>query len=400
MAPFNSFIESAGPFFQWFAGGTHPYHTLYHCMGNDTLWVTLTVVFDLTVAAGYTVIAYHWWQNQRNSPNTPAKAALRNMRNIFIFCAFCGYVFIPVKMFWPAWRLYDMFMAFLVYYTWRYALGAMNLKVIYNELGQSQKLKEDLEKSQEESRQKSFFLNAISHDLRTPLNGLLLQAQVARLSVDSQDEPGLRQAVKEMEAGARATADLLDALLQCARLDWIGDPVQKTTFDLDEVLAMVIAGSQAQASQKGLNLRLECPLHLRILTDKVKLERIVANLVANAVKFTDTGSVRVAVQTAASGLEIHVVDTGQGMSPQQQEHAFDEFYQVQNRERDRSKGFGLGLAIARRMARQLGGDIELESALGSGSRFSVLLPGAVTATADTLVEPSESRSLDVIAVGS
>jgi hypothetical protein len=112
-------------FFDWFTGGAqHPYHALYHCMAKDTLWVALTVALDLTVAAGYGVIAYHWWNNARTLPPSPARRALNTMRNIFVFCCICGYVFIPVKMIWPAWRLYDMFLVVLAFYTWRYAWGA------------------------------------------------------------------------------------------------------------------------------------------------------------------------------------------------------------------------------------------------------------------------------------
>src|SRR5436305_9408592 len=112
----------------------------------------------------------------RNSPKALARKAQVAMRNIVNFCAACVYVFIPVKMFWPAWRLYDIVMAFLVYFTWKYAWGAKSLKVIYNELGRSQQLQHDLDESREQSRRKTFFLNPLRHVLRTPLNGMMLQA--------------------------------------------------------------------------------------------------------------------------------------------------------------------------------------------------------------------------------
>src|SRR6266566_598994 len=118
----------------WFTGGSHQYMPLFHCMGHDTFWVALTVTLDVLVAAGYAVITMHWWRNQRTLPPSPARSALGNMRNIFAFCGICGYLFIPIKMVWPAWRLYDFFMLFLAYTTWRYAWNARDLKVIYNEL--------------------------------------------------------------------------------------------------------------------------------------------------------------------------------------------------------------------------------------------------------------------------
>src|SRR5262245_32080762 len=120
-------------FLDWFTGGSeNPYMRLYHCMAHDWLWIWITVALDLAVAAGYGVIAVHWWKNQRHLPPIPAKRALNTLRNIFIFCGICGYLFIPIKMLWPAWRLYDLFMAVLVYFTWKYAWSARALKVVYS----------------------------------------------------------------------------------------------------------------------------------------------------------------------------------------------------------------------------------------------------------------------------
>lgn len=361
----------------WFSGGEMQYRTLFHCMQNDKLWIAITVTLDIAVATGYIVIAAHWWKNQKRVPPTPARDALANIRNIFIFCGLCGYVFIPVKMFWPAWRLYDLFMAVLVYLTWSYAFKAKDLKVVYAELGRSGELARDLEKSRDESRQKTHFLNSLSHDLRTPLNGLVLNAQIAKISVDTQDTAALKQSIAEIESNAQATAELLDTLLQCARLDWAEEPNRLTSFPVDTFLSHLTSTMQLNASQKNLSIKCECPTGAMIETDRVKLERILSNLLTNAVKFTDAGGIRIVAECASGALEIHVIDTGIGLTAEQQGRLFEEFYQVQNHGRDRKKGFGLGLSIARRLARQLGGDIEVQSAAGNGSRFSVLLPGVV-----------------------
>jgi signal transduction histidine kinase len=104
---------------------------------------------------------------------------------------------------------------------------------------------------------------------------------------------------------------------------------------------------------------------------------VLGNLIGNAVKFTQAGGVRVEVDCAGADLEIHVIDTGVGIAAEDRERLFEEFFQVKNHERDRRKGFGLGLAISRRLARQLGGDINVESAIGRGSRFTVVLPGVL-----------------------
>ena len=364
----------------WFTGYGR-YHNLVQCMDGDTLWIAITVALDLAVAAGYALIAMHWWRNARHLPDVPAKRALGNMRNIFVFCGLCGYAFIPIKMFWPAWRLYDLVMFVLVYFTWKYAWNAKDLRVVYSELGRSSRLAEDLEKSREESRRKSFFLNALSHDLRTPLNGLILQANIAQISAQRDDSAALGAALAEIQASTRATAELLDGLLEYARLDGAPEGCGSvTTFDLGGFLGALAARFALDAAQKALTLKLEPPRPpARVTVDRVKLERVLSNLLSNAIKFTDKGGIRVEAEVNGPDVEIHVLDTGVGVEPRLQERLFDEFFQVHNDERDPRKGFGLGLAIARRLARQMGGDVTVTSAAGRGSRFSVVLPGVAVA---------------------
>jgi signal transduction histidine kinase len=367
----------------WLTGGPQGYMTLFHCMNRDTFWVAATVTLDLLVALGYVLIAVHWRRNQRLLPASPARSALGNMKNIFLFCGICGYIFIPVKMFWPAWRLYDMFMCVLVFYTWQYALSAKNLKVIYSALGRSNQLAEDLAKSREESKRKSFFLNAISHDLRTPLNGLLLHANLAELSAKDGDAAGAAQSIEEIKSCARHTAELLDGLLEYARLEASEDRVAVADFELDQLLRDVLNTHAAMAARKGLALSGNTNSGVVLHTDRLKLERILNNLLSNAIKFTSSGSVRIDVEWANDCGEIHVIDTGVGIAPEHQERLFEEFFQVSNHERDRQKGFGLGLAISRRLARQLGGDLEVHSSPGNGSRFTICLP---------VLDPSVART--------
>jgi signal transduction histidine kinase len=108
-----------------------------------------------------------------------------------------------------------------------------------------------------------------------------------------------------------------------------------------------------------------------------------SNLLDNAIKFTQHGRIRVESESNGRGLELHVIDTGCGIAPEHQSQLFREFFQIDNTQRDRKKGFGLGLAISRRLARQMGGDVVVESAAGQGSRFSILLPAAVDAPASS-----------------
>jgi signal transduction histidine kinase len=344
-------------------------------MQNDQFWITLTVTLDLLVAAGYIMIAYHWWTNQKRLPTGLAKSALSNMRNIFLFCGICGYIFIPIKMVWPAWRLYDIFLAALVFFTWRYALSTRQFKVIYSELGRSKQLEEDLHKSKQESRQKGFFLNAVSHDLRTPLNALTLQASLMDLELNNGcDKESLRRAADDIQANARAAADLLDQLLEYARLNEAPERNTIAAVRLHPLLTKCIASFRSTADAKGLYLRVECAEELVLHTDVVKLDRILRNLLSNALKFTHQGGITIVVEATRQHAEIRITDTGIGIAPEHQEHLFHDFYQVSNHERDRQKGFGLGLAIARHLARQLGGDLSCHSSAGQGSSFCIELP--------------------------
>jgi signal transduction histidine kinase len=366
-----------GDLLRWFSGGSDGYMTLSHCFKGDTFWISLTVILDLAVALGYLLIARHWWEHEKSLPTSQAKTALGNMKRIFIFCGMCGYLFIPIKMIWPAWRLYDCFMVALVFFTWRYALNARQLRVVYHELGRSKQLAYELEESRAQSKRKTFFLNAISHDLRTPLNGLMLQADLADMSASSNDLESLRESLKEIKACARTSADLLGSFLELGRLDWSDDPCRESRFLLGETLKQVLDRARPNAEAKKLELRLESSEIVMFQSDRLKLERILQNLVGNAIKFTDRGSVTIEVNQTGRDATLHVTDTGVGIAADQLETIFEEFYQVHNSERDSTKGFGLGLAIARRLARQLQGELVVDSEPGRGSRFSVILRGVV-----------------------
>jgi signal transduction histidine kinase len=364
----------------WFAGGSGPdrYHTLWDCMAHDTLWVTITVLLDLTVAAGYGLIALHWWHNQRSLHNHPARIALGRMRNIFLFCGICGYIFIPIKMVWPAWRLYDIFMLVLAYTTWRYAWGARDLRVVYTELSRSEQLAKDLAATREESRRKSQFLSSISHDLRNPLFGSSLFVEVAERSVRAGNQAQAEHALSEVRKGLSQASALLTEFLELSRLDGDQAVARIETFDVRDVVLRAALLAQPTAEAKGIELKVDAPV-VQMRSDPAKLHRIVGNLLSNAVKYTHAGHVSVRVERreqseASPRVAIHVEDTGIGIAPEHLDRIFDDFYQVDNHERDGSKGFGLGLAITRRLVLSLQGDISVRSTPGRGSTFTVVIP--------------------------
>jgi signal transduction histidine kinase len=162
-------------------------------------------------------------------------------------------------------------------------------------------------------------------------------------------------------------------------------------FSLDELLEDVIGSHTTIAARKSLTLKPMIPTGLILHTDRLRLERILNNLLGNAIKFTLTGSVHVEVESRSHLVEIGVVDTGIGIAPEHQRRLFEEFYQVQNHERDRQKGFGLGLAISNRLARQLGGEILVQSTSGQGSRFSIVIPAVLPANTKQTTDANEPQ---------
>jgi signal transduction histidine kinase len=138
---------------------------------------------------------------------------------------------------------------------------------------------------------------------------------------------------------------------------------------------------QPLAREKGLSIDFRPPPEpLVVRGDRIKLSRIFGNLLGNAIKFTEAGTVRLeACRNGGGWADVRVVDTGIGIAPDEQRHIFDEFFQLGNPERDRNKGTGLGLAICKRLVDAMGGRLAVDSAPGRGSTFTVSLPPAGSA---------------------
>ncbi len=362
----------------WLTGGPkHQYMSLVHCMDHDTFWIAVTVTLDLAVAAGYLAIAWHWWIQERSIPPCPERQALARMKRIFIFCGLCGYIFIPIKMYWPAWRLYDAFMLVLVVQTWRYAWGARDLRVIYKQLGLARTLAVELEASRAETLRQTEFLNAVSHDLRMPLNRLVLQADLLDVACKTGDAELLNDTIREIRESAKASAKLLGRFVELADLDWSEQPGNVATVSLGPFLDEVARSYAPEAHAKGIDLATNSDLAM-VRTDGEKLRSIVDELLKNAVQFTPRG--RVAIDARAEGrtLTISVSDTGVGIDEPDLERVFHDFFQVANPERDPSKGLGLGLSVARRLTEQLRGTLSVESRPGSGTTFRLRIPVGLT----------------------
>jgi PAS domain S-box-containing protein len=226
------------------------------------------------------------------------------------------------------------------------------------------------EEAQRASAAKSRFLAAASHDLRQPLQSLILFTGVLKGYVKG---PRGEQALKHLEAGLGALKALLDSLLDVSKLDAGMVTPEITEFPISVVLDEITASYSPIASAKGLDLRVE-PCADRVRSDRTLLGRIVRNLVENAVRYTASGHIRLAGHRVGDRVSIEVEDTGIGIPPDHLDRIFEEFHQVGNPARDRAQGLGLGLAIVRRISDLLDHRITVRSRPGEGATFSIELP--------------------------
>ena len=237
-------------------------------------------------------------------------------------------------------------------------------------------LREKKEEAEVATRAKSQFLAAASHDLRQPTHALgMFVARLGQLPHDAQTQ----HLVTNLDASVRAMQDLLDGLLDISKLDAGAVQVNLHAAPLNPIFEQMRLAMVDAASEKGLRLRVR-PTTAWVRSDPVLLQRILLNLVANAVRYTQQGSVLLACRAsgrdAGSGVRarIEVWDSGIGIAPEHQTQVFKEFYQVGNAERDRTRGLGLGLNIVERTAHLLGHPFTLRSHLGQGTRFTLEVP--------------------------
>ena len=217
------------------------------------------------------------------------------------------------------------------------------------------------------NKAKSVFLASASHDLRQPLNAM--QMYIAALQSKVKDKEILR-IIEDINSVSISTARLLNALLDVSELEVGAIKPRKEVFSVNNILISIFQSFLPLAKDKELDFRV-VPSSLYVESDPALLERILGNFMSNAIRYTDKGSVLIGCRKRGDKVSIEVWDTGCGISDDQMSLIYEDFYQVENKERDRGKGLGLGLALAKRLADSLKHTIDSKSRLGSGSYFSV-----------------------------
>ena len=239
---------------------------------------------------------------------------------------------------------------------------------------------------QEANQARSRFLSTMSHELRTPLTSILGFGQMLLRTSQSLTKRQINN-IERILKNAEHLLTLINGILDLAKVESGRMDVHTEVVDLKELLTAVVEETHPMALERGLSLSINIEDEITTLaTDPLKLRQIVLNLLSNALKFTERGGVTITAQCRTitttndqqsvekPQVAIIVKDTGIGIALEQQAHIFETFYQVDNSHSRNYGGTGLGLSIVREFTTLLGGTLELESQVGQGATFTVLLP--------------------------
>lgn len=234
---------------------------------------------------------------------------------------------------------------------------------------------------------KSRFLAAASHDLRQPLHALSLFSADLQRQVRSGTLNELPRLAEQISVSTAMLGDMLDSLLDISRLDVAGIKPDRRPIALQPVFERIASAFRRAAKDRGIMLRFR-RTPLWVDSDPILLERMISNLVSNALRYTSAGGrILVVARRRGEQLQIEVRDSGIGIAKEHQAAIFAEFFQVGNTAREHNKGLGLGLSIVDRLARALDIQVALRSRLGEGTTFSLLVPGSPPVTG---AQPNET----------
>jgi signal transduction histidine kinase/integral membrane sensor domain MASE1 len=264
----------------------------------------------------------------------------------------------------------------------RVTLRTWELKVrneMAAEIGRRRQAEAELVKAKDAAeaadRIKSAFLATMSHELRTPLNsiigftGILLQGLAGPLNDEQKKQLGM------VQRSSRHLLALINDVLDLSKIEAGQLSILRAPFDVNPALEDVVQTLAPLAQEKGLELRIEAGRNLgSVVGDRQRFEQILLNLLGNALKFTEHGSVTLRCAVCNGCLVVTVQDTGIGISPEQFPKLFHPFYQVDTGTTRKHEGTGLGLSISKRLTEMMGGTVDVDSTLGVGSRFTVRLP--------------------------
>ena len=243
---------------------------------------------------------------------------------------------------------------------------------------QSAALREALNISEAANRTKTEFLANITHELRTPMNGVIGSLEVIKGSAD------IKQVGEFADMALHSSkhlVELINDVLFYSSLEAGKIEIENTSFDLRSLVEQVCGSLQIEAERKGIELILSAANDLPpfVEGDETRLKQVLINVVGNAVKFTESGQVEVRSyvsnsNVSGSALAIDVIDTGPGISAEKMSSVFDRFSQIDSSLKRTKGGTGLGLSISRDLVHLMGGEISVQSNFGIGSTFTIIIP--------------------------
>ncbi len=262
---------------------------------------------------------------------------------------------------------------------------------ITNEVEQEQRLRDALERAEEASKAKTMFLSHMSHDIRTPINGIMGMTNIALRHLD--DTGRVRECLKKIDGSSHHLLSLINDVLDMSRIESGKVHINEEPFDLGELIADCSSIIQGQLVGREIDYSADLSgiLHRKLVGDDLHLRQILINILGNSVKFTHDGD-RISICVRELGQEdgmarflFELSDTGIGMSKDFLPKLFDSFSQENGGSRTNYKGTGLGMAITKEFVELMNGTIEVESQLNEGTKFTIELPMRIDE------EPENSR---------
>ena len=259
------------------------------------------------------------------------------------------------------------------------AAGILGIQILRSRVRYIGQLEVAKQKAEDSGKARGAFLAAMSHEIRTPMNGVL---GMTTIMLDTSLDPHQRSYVETIRNSAEALLSIINDVLDFSKIESGKFLISPAPFDLEDACEQVATLLASRAAEKSLVLAVDYPPTLPkfVIGDGGRVRQILLNLAGNAIKFTDAGWVRIAVEACATDepeslrLRLRVDDTGIGIPAHKLSLLFEEFSQVDSSAARRHGGTGLGLAISKKLAEHMGGTVHVESAAGRGSSFSCELP--------------------------
>lgn len=418
-------VVSRASTWDWFSnfGAYFPKtHCLVRADGTpDWPWIIGLIVLNVGVLAGYLQIYRFWHRSYFSELPSDRNPKLMYLALIFLLCAITGYAFSIVLTFWPAYRLQALFLAALTVVTWAFAWNANDLRASFSAFRLQRELEQslrdraaelerlvsertaELEAARQEAiaanEAKSRFVAHMSHEIRIPLTAMLGYATL----LDEQDEQLDRAQRREYTGVVRQSGQhllgIINDVLDFSKIEAGHMEISPEPTDVPALVRDCVALFVPRAQQRGntIGVEVQSDLHRPLLLDGMRLRQMLANLLGNAVKFTENGRINVTVRyVPVDGhheLQLQVRDTGPGISEEKLRTLFQPFTQGDASMSRRFGGTGLGLTICRRLAQLMGGSATSVSTVGEGSTFTIQIPAASVSSAQPAPVAAKPRGL-------